>query len=433
MTKEDKKRCGVCVIPYFERNNYFYGKLMTVRDFFKEQCYFNEKRWLINRMISGWGVVCGLDVKQKSVDPNDPCKGYDNKKVVVTPGLAIDCCGREILVCEEREISVIPEKPECHQEQQKERKQQHEQQREPQGGGVKEPERYIICLEYHECKTEPVNLPPIACDQKERSEFNRIRDGFKIYAKPESECEQPLCGKKCPLENKSITINEYLCNKLKEGCPECPDCPCVILATVTVDDKGNIDLDTCSQRKLVYNNQLLYELIDCYHGDLPHIIGINWPKPFDGSMKWATFENIMEKEGLQVTFDRDMKADTLNDKTFLFCVKHMDPDTGYYEYKYIPPESIVYGSGLKKATFEVNKRWLKDVFEGFSAIQNGAEFTVILRGDHIMDVDNKRALDGKFIGGRLPSGNGTQGGDFVSWFFVGPKPADETESKKGKK
>ena len=34
-----------------DRNRYFYGKLMTVRDFLREQEYFNSKRWLINRLL----------------------------------------------------------------------------------------------------------------------------------------------------------------------------------------------------------------------------------------------------------------------------------------------------------------------------------------------------------------------------------------------
>lgn len=33
MEEEKDKKCGVCKKPNFERNNYFYGKLMTVRDF----------------------------------------------------------------------------------------------------------------------------------------------------------------------------------------------------------------------------------------------------------------------------------------------------------------------------------------------------------------------------------------------------------------
>lgn len=419
MCNEKEKECGVCKIPYLERNNYFYGKLMTVRDFSAEQCYFNEKRWLVNRMVLGWGVVCGLDVKQKPIDPNDPSKGYDDKKVVVTSGLAIDCCGREILVCEDHEIQLTPEESECHKE--KETKEQGEK-------------KYVICLEYHECKTEPIPLPPIACDQKEKCEFNRIRDSFKISVIPlpkQVSQPEPFCPQ--TEEDKRKSLHRYLCDRLRKGCPKCPDPQCVILAIVTVDQDGNLKgkIDTCSHRKLVYNNPLLYDLINCFHRDLPHIVDINWPMPEKESMEWTAFESLIKNDGLQVTFNRNMNEGTLSENTFLFSVKHIDPDTGYYEYKYIPPESITYDPSLKKATFKVNEKWINDVFDGYSTVQAGAEFTVILRSDHIMDFDNKRALDGDFIGGKLPSGNGTQGGDFVSWFSVKPKP--EAPSAKGKK
>ena len=44
----------------FERNRYFYGKLLTVRDFESEQKYFNDKSRLLNRLLFGSGVwqVC---------------------------------------------------------------------------------------------------------------------------------------------------------------------------------------------------------------------------------------------------------------------------------------------------------------------------------------------------------------------------------------
>ena len=47
-----------------ERNQYFYGKMLTARDFETEQRYFNNKRRLINRTTLGAGVVCGLGVYQ---------------------------------------------------------------------------------------------------------------------------------------------------------------------------------------------------------------------------------------------------------------------------------------------------------------------------------------------------------------------------------
>lgn len=39
-----------------ERNNYFYGKLLTVRDFQREQEYNNEKAVLKNKFIYGSGI-----------------------------------------------------------------------------------------------------------------------------------------------------------------------------------------------------------------------------------------------------------------------------------------------------------------------------------------------------------------------------------------
>ncbi|GMT47978.1 MAG: hypothetical protein IEMM0007_1544 [bacterium] len=421
MCDEKEKQCDICKIPYFERNNYFYGKLMTVRDFSAEQHYFNEKRWLINRMVNGWGVVCGLDVK--------PIDG-ETDKVLVTPGLAVDCCGREILVCEEQEVQLIPVESACRKG--KEEKKQGEK------------KQLVICLEYHECKTEPIHLPPIACDQKEKGEFNRIRDGFNIRAMFMSECNiAGPAGNNCPLlENKLAPMHNYLCEKLKQGCPECPECPCVVLAGVTVtpsDVQGGtptVEIDSCSRRKLVYNNPMLYDLINCFHGDLPHIVDFNWPKPKDGAMEWKDFENMMKKEGFQVTFDRDMNEKTIHDRTFLFLVKEEVSGAGYFQYRYVPSASIKYDKDSRKVTFLPTKEWHGDVFEGYSEIKKeGGVCTVVLRGDHIMDVNNKKALDGNFIGGELPSGNGSQGGDFVSWFSVKskgqvPKPPKPEENEK---
>jgi hypothetical protein len=39
-------------------------------------------------------------------------------------------------------------------------------------------------------------------------------------------------------------------------------------------------VDPCTNRKLVYNNSLLYDLIYCNHGDLPHIVDFTWRKAY---------------------------------------------------------------------------------------------------------------------------------------------------------
>lgn len=67
------------------RNNYFYGKRLDVPHFRMEQDYGKEKQWLLNRLSLGKGVLCGLDVTAQQ------------GQVCVSPGVAIDGLGREII------------------------------------------------------------------------------------------------------------------------------------------------------------------------------------------------------------------------------------------------------------------------------------------------------------------------------------------------
>lgn len=71
----------------FERNKYYYGKLLSVEDFTAEQKYVNDKRRIINRLIHGIGVVSGLNVV---------C--IDDRTISVDSGLAFDNTGREVVI-----------------------------------------------------------------------------------------------------------------------------------------------------------------------------------------------------------------------------------------------------------------------------------------------------------------------------------------------
>ncbi len=71
----------------FERNNYYYGKLLTSKDFQSEQDYMNNKRRLINRILHGVGIVYGLDVV-----------AADDSSIILQSGMALDAAGREIVV-----------------------------------------------------------------------------------------------------------------------------------------------------------------------------------------------------------------------------------------------------------------------------------------------------------------------------------------------
>jgi hypothetical protein len=73
-----------------QRVNYFSGRLLTAKDFQDEQDYDIERDRLHNRCLHGAGVVCGLEV---SVDAAQ-------NRIHVSPGLALDCLGREIVLPE---------------------------------------------------------------------------------------------------------------------------------------------------------------------------------------------------------------------------------------------------------------------------------------------------------------------------------------------
>ena len=84
MSKSDK----------LQRVRYFTGQVLGEDDFNTEQNYFIQKHRLHNRHLHGWGVVNGLEV---SVDKSNV--------VHVSPGIAIDCAGNELLVCSARKLA----------------------------------------------------------------------------------------------------------------------------------------------------------------------------------------------------------------------------------------------------------------------------------------------------------------------------------------
>ncbi|QWH88430.1 hypothetical protein EXW29_09615 [Bacillus toyonensis] len=214
----------------FERMNYFPGQLLMARHFKAEQSYMNEKRHLLNRLIHGRGIVCGLIVKE------DACIGK-SREITITPGVALDGYGREVIV--HREITMkISEIESCDSSQEK-------------------PESFYLCLEYAECKKEPVpNLNSCSCE--ETCEYSRIQEGFKIVIRekepPQNNCCTPL--------KEGQTLKEYAASMLYE-CPKPSKNECVILASICLDPEGYISSVNGKGRQYVYSNSLLYEHIFC--------------------------------------------------------------------------------------------------------------------------------------------------------------------------
>lgn len=80
-----------------QRVRYVTGQLLTADDFVTEQAYWIERQRRHNRYLHGWGVVKGLEVS------------IDGLKVLVEPGMAIDCAGNEIFLGTRAEL-VTPRK-----------------------------------------------------------------------------------------------------------------------------------------------------------------------------------------------------------------------------------------------------------------------------------------------------------------------------------
>ncbi len=77
------------------RVNFFNGMMLTAADLAVEQEYHRGMRYLHNR-LHGYGTVSGLEVT------------VSRGRVVVSPGLAIDACGREIVVAHPLSLRLEP-------------------------------------------------------------------------------------------------------------------------------------------------------------------------------------------------------------------------------------------------------------------------------------------------------------------------------------
>ena len=108
----------------------------------------------------------------------------NDNRIEISPGLALDHFGNEILVCQPQYIDL-----EC--------------QNIP---GTAAPEKsFFICLKYKECLAEPVPKPVEECGSSDTDcEYNRIRETFAIEAVEEgserydelkSQCHDPFEAK----------------------------------------------------------------------------------------------------------------------------------------------------------------------------------------------------------------------------------------------
>ena len=156
--------CVECELPQMERNHYFTGKLLVERDFTDEQRYTMGKLRRHNLRLHGHGVVCGLKV---SPHPQPACR---HRYLIVSPGTALDCCGREIIVPREEVVDVLSLYVDAW-------RALHGPDAEPDTT----PGRFQLAIRYRECPTEP--MPALfgdcGCDDA-GCQPNRIHESYEF-------------------------------------------------------------------------------------------------------------------------------------------------------------------------------------------------------------------------------------------------------------
>ncbi|WP_419872030.1 hypothetical protein [Candidatus Pristimantibacillus sp. PTI5] len=139
----------------FERNRYFYGKLLTVRDFESEQKYFNDKRRLLNRLLYGSGVLSGMQVV-----------AVDDKTISVEMGVAIDYIGRELVIPSPVTLKLSMIEGFTNNEYKK---------------------NVYLCIAYDEKGKEPVHsVGNSAIRNDEVSEYNRVLESYRLFINEEA-------------------------------------------------------------------------------------------------------------------------------------------------------------------------------------------------------------------------------------------------------
>jgi hypothetical protein len=401
-----------------ERNRYFKGKFIAARDLKLEQEYFLSHHRLHNRLMHGWGVVCGLKVEPH---PDEKCRG---EWVVVTPGIALDCHGRELILEKPVYVHVArttpsPSEPQPSTNQQSTddkpgrmdaRQESYETPKSKNGSDPKyqpekpeEPlEKYLVCLSYHEILVEHVAvLFDEDCCDPNREEANRIREAVCIEVKLADQDELNRCW---PTSGDNSNNKDCLpCQdeKSNAGClePNCA-CDCVPLALLRLKPH---DRAITSEHIDTRNRPQIFT-------PSTQITQINWRH--GGTL---TLEELRQRNGqLRVHFNRKLKPNDgertgINEHTFVVQYGGVQGALEFMPSEEYSPELEENGCS---AVFTIDSSRLG----GKKSIAENTVY-VTLKCNYILDCDGN-PVDGDYLGARLPTGDGRPGGTFESWFRV---------------
>jgi hypothetical protein len=375
----DDYGCGN--VAEFSRLRYFHGQPLSALDLRREQAYHLDKARLRNRLLHGWGIVCGLDLK---VTVKPECRPKENDptttEVIVLPGSAIDCAGNEIVVRHPRPVYVadLLKKDDLellH----------------------KKPRTVYLTLCYAEVRADP-SRPLLAhgCEPPPSCEYARTVETYQICAST----VRPDTGPRC-----------------EPCCGACGDL-CLELAAIHDFDPAKAvtqaQIDVGGTRRLALH-------------PFAQVTEVNW---VHGATYASADADGLLNDGIEVWLSRPVRTDTLQpgvvELTWVALGRGI-AGTIYTiegEFKDLPTAEYTDHFIYRRTTGE--------------RLNEADRVIITVRGDFILD-ECCRAMDGNHLGGGVPvtgsatyapqstptrscparpSGDGVEGGDFVSWIYV---------------
>jgi hypothetical protein len=229
-----------------ERNRYFYGLLMDAERFQKDQNYFNGKRWMSNRFATGPGVLCGLALT------------YSAGALTLSPGIAIDLAGREIIVPVVTPIDIS-------------------HLTDAQGnptGAVPAGSTILIFIAYAEQKIDPVAVLVPDCDHPNGCAPSTIEESFVILvtiAPEPAPTVAPCVFGSFPFSlPPGALLQTLIANQVAAGYSAVPSNTSIALGRLNLAANS---LDAVSDRPVVYDNLLLFQLISCLAARVSQVSG----------------------------------------------------------------------------------------------------------------------------------------------------------------
>lgn len=225
-------------VGLLERPRYFPRQLITPTDMTLEQRFFLDKLRQHNRLLHGWGIVCGCPVKQAK-------DGNGNRvpwTVEIEPGCILDPFGNEVLI-----ESTVPYDLRCETANADDASKIMESDPWCSDVPLDRPanETLYVAVCYAECETRPVRAQPVGCGCDETAwEYSRIRGSYVIKAL--SDLPEWYNNLESP-----PPLDEFLACEQPRACPPCPTYPWVVLADVTPDAEGNLSVDCLKHRRYV--------------------------------------------------------------------------------------------------------------------------------------------------------------------------------------